>query len=107
MGIDSPTQIAERLKTVYGLDITPNYVSLIKGELGKTKKRKMRKPGRKPGRKPRAEKQIAKQPAAKPAPAAKEAGLTPQDLRTLTELARRAGGFVQLREFIDVLGDVR
>jgi hypothetical protein len=44
----TPTEIAVHLKSAYGLDITTNYVSVIKGELGKTKKRKGRKPGRKP-----------------------------------------------------------
>jgi hypothetical protein len=47
-----------------------------------------------------------------PAPARKatpsrEAGLTAQDLRLLSEMARRAGGFQQLREFIGVLGGSR
>ncbi len=102
-GITSPTEIAAHLKTAYGLDITTNYVSVIKGELGVTKQRK----GKKPGRKPSAERQSAKQPASKPVPAAKEAGLTVQDLRLLAELASRAGGFGRLRDFIDVLGDVR
>ena len=103
LGIESPTQIAERLKTIYGLEITTGYVSVIKGELKKKKKGK----GVKPGRKPRAEKYTTKEPAAKPAPAAKEGGLTPQDLRALTELASRVGSYGRLREFIDVLGNVR
>jgi hypothetical protein len=103
MGIESPTKIAERLKSVYSLDITPNYVSLIKGDLGKTKKRK----GRKPGRKPKVTQASTEQPARKTATTAKEGGLTPQDLRLLGELAGRAGGFGRLREFIDVLGNVR
>ena len=100
MGIASPTKIAEHVKTTYGLDITTNYVSVIKGELGKTKKRKGRKPGRKP-------KTAAKQPVAKQLSAPKEGGLTPQDLKLLSEMASRAGGFSQLREFIDVLSNVR
>ncbi len=103
LGISSPTQIAERLKTVYGLEITPNYVSMIKGDLKKKKKAK----GRKPGRKPQAEKVTATPATITPVPAAKESGLTPQDLRALAELASRAGGFSRLREFIDVLDDVR
>jgi hypothetical protein len=98
-GMSSPTEIAAHLKTAYSLDITPAHVSTIKGNLKKSKKGK----GRKPGRKPRAEKQATEQPAAKPAPVAKVGGLTPQDLRTLTELASRVGGFSRLREFIDVL----
>jgi hypothetical protein len=102
-GIDSPMEIAEHVTKTYGLEITTNYVSVIKGELKKKKKAK----GRKPGRPPRAAKATAQQPTAKPVPAAKEGGLTPQDLRALTELASRAGGFGRLREFIDVLGDVR
>jgi hypothetical protein len=34
----------------------------------------------------------------------REGGLTPHDLRLLTEMAQRAGGFQQLRRFLDVLG---
>jgi hypothetical protein len=82
-GMNSPTEIAAHLKSAYGLDITTAHVSTIKGNLKKSKKGK----GRKSGRKPRAEKQATEQPAAKPAPVAKVGGLTPQDLRTLTELA--------------------
>jgi hypothetical protein len=41
--------------------------------------------------------------AARPITPPREAGLTPHDLRLLTEMARRAGGFQQLREFLDVL----
>jgi hypothetical protein len=37
----------------------------------------------------------------------REAGLTAQDLRLLSEMVRRAGGFQQLREFLDVLGGSR
>jgi hypothetical protein len=101
-GMTSPTEIAAHLKTAYGLDITTNYVSMIKTTLKKKKPK-----SRKPERKPRVEKETAKEPAAKPAPVAKEGGLTPQDLRTLTDLASRVGGYDRLREFIDVLGDVR
>jgi TatD DNase family protein len=32
--------------------------------------------------------------------------LTPRDLRLLSEMARRAGGFQQLRDFLDVLGGI-
>ena len=102
-GMSSPTEIAAHLKTAYGLDITTAHVSTIKTALKKKKKRK----GRKPGRKAKAEKQAAKEPVAKPVPPAKEGGLTAQDLRLLTELASKAGGFSRLREFIDVLRDVR
>jgi hypothetical protein len=34
----------------------------------------------------------------------REARLTPHDVRLLSEMARRVGGFQQLREFLDVLG---
>jgi hypothetical protein len=102
-GITSPMEIAAHLKSAYGLNITTNYVSVIKGELGKTKKRK----GKKPGRKPKAEKLPVNQPVAKPVPVAKESGLTAHDLRLLAELASKAGGFARLREFVDVLGDVQ
>jgi hypothetical protein len=101
--MSSPTEISNHVKTAYGLDVTPNYVSVIKSEIGMTKKSK----GRKPGPKSKAEKAAATPPAAKPAPAPREVGLTPQDLRALSEMASRVGGFGRLREFIDVLGDVR
>jgi hypothetical protein len=102
-GMTSPTEIAAHVNSAYGLDITTNYVSVIKGELGYTKKRK----GRKPGRKPKTEQAAATLPAARPAPAPKEGGLTPQDLRALNDMASRVGGFDRLREFVDVLSGVR
>jgi hypothetical protein len=101
-GMTSPKEISQHVKTAYGLDITPNYISMIKGNL-----KKKAGEGGKPGRKPKAEKATARQPAASPAPAAMGGRLSPDDLRTLTELARRAGGFGHLREFINVLGDLR
>ncbi len=100
-GITSPTEIASHLKSAYGLDITTNYVSVIKGELGVTKKHK-----RKPGRKPKVKQVAVTEITVEPASAPKANGLTLEDLRSLAELARRVGGFTQLREFIDVLDDV-
>src|SRR6058998_3482550 len=37
-GVKSPTGIAEHVKTMYGMDITPNYVSVIKGKMKRAKK---------------------------------------------------------------------
>jgi hypothetical protein len=103
-GITSPTSIAAHLKAAYGLDITTAHVSTIKGGL-KNKKSATGKRGRPKGS---TKKAVAKEVApAKAAPAAKGTGLTPQDLRLLTNLARQAGGIAQLREYLDVLGNVR
>src|SRR3954469_2529843 len=55
-GITSPKEVAEQVKKAYGLDVTQNHVSTIKGGMN-TKKpstgKKQGKPGRKPGSKPK------------------------------------------------------
>jgi hypothetical protein len=97
-GIESPSKIVEVLKE-QGIEVSPNYVSLIKGKFRKGKKR-----GRKPGRKP------AAQPAAMsiaPAKRSTAAGLSPQDLASLADLSQRAGGAENLRAYLDVLTKVR
>jgi hypothetical protein len=92
-GLTSPSEIVAHVKERYGLDVTPNHVSMIKGSL---KKRKG-----KPGRKPR---QAAPASAAPTAPAR---GLTPEDLTALASLAEKAGGVDQLVEFLSVLKKIR
>ena len=102
-GITSPTAIAAHLKAAYGLDITTAHVSTIKG--GLKNKKGTGKRGRPKGS---TKKAVAKEVApAKTASAAKGTGLTPMDLRLLSNLARQAGGIAQLREYLDVLGNVR
>ena len=101
-GITSPTAIAAHLKAAYGLDITTAHVSTIKG--GLKNKKGTGKRGRPKGS---TKKAVAKEVApAKTASAAKGTGLTPMDLRLLSNLARQAGGIAQLREYLDVLGNV-
>src|SRR4051812_47443412 len=39
-GVKSPTEIAEHVKIKYGMEITPNYVSVIKGKMKRRKKAK-------------------------------------------------------------------
>ena len=92
-GLTSPTEIVAHVKERYGLDVTPNHVSMIKGTL---KKRKG-----KPGRKSR---QAAPRSAA---PVAPTRGLTPEDLTALAALAEKAGGVDQLQEWLSVLKKIR
>jgi hypothetical protein len=98
-GVSSPTEIAQHIKAQYGMDITPAHVSTIKGNLKRAKKGKKR--GRKPGRKPAAASPVAPQ-AAEPARAS-SSGLTAKDLVSLIDMARRAGGFDVLQEFVQIL----
>jgi hypothetical protein len=102
-GMTSPKEIAAHVNSTYGLDVTPNHVSMIKTAL-KRKGTNGDKRGRPKGS---TKKAIAKDVApSKAVPATKRTGLTPQDLRLLSDLARRAGGIAQLREYLDVLGNV-
>jgi hypothetical protein len=100
-GVTSPTEIARYVKDHFGMEMTAQHASTAKGILLRTKKVKKGKPGRKPGKK-RTEQ--AGPAAARPITPSREVGLTPHDLRLLSEMARRAGGFQQLRDFLDVLG---
>jgi hypothetical protein len=101
-GVTSPTAIAQYVQDKFGMEMTVAHVSTTKGILIRQgKARKKRKPGRKPGKK-RAEQ--ADGARARVAATTWEEGLTPQDLRLLSEMAQRAGGYAQLRQFIDVLG---
>jgi hypothetical protein len=105
-GMTSPTEIVAHVKSTYGLDVTPNHVSMIKTAL-KRKGTTGRKRGRPKGSTKKAvAKEVAPAPA-KAVSAAKGGSLTPQDLRLLTTLARQAGGIAQLRDYLDVLGNVR
>src|SRR5437763_1280792 len=61
-GINSPTEISEFAKREFGLDITPAYVSTIKGTLKKEKKGKGK---RGPGRTKEGRGERAIQPAAR------------------------------------------
>jgi hypothetical protein len=94
-GLTSPTEIVAHVKERYGLDVTPNHVSMIKGNLKKRKKKG------KPGRKPR-----EAAPVSVP-PAAPSRGLTPEDLTALAVLAEKAGGVDQLQEFLSALKKIR
>jgi hypothetical protein len=94
-GVESPTQIVGILKG-QGIDITPNYVSLIKGEYLRGGKKKKRA-----GRAKKATAPLAAAPAARVTP--KAAGLSPQDLADLGSMMERAGGGVNLRAYLDVL----
>ena len=47
-GVKSPTGIAAHVKTKYGMDITPNYVSVIKGKIKRGKKSKRMARSRRP-----------------------------------------------------------
>jgi hypothetical protein len=98
-GVTSPTEIAAYAKEHFGLDITKAHVSTIKGNLKKKKGKK--KSGRKPGRKPAPVSQTAAK-VTKEAPSG-EAGLTMKDLASLLDMARRAGGFDALQEYVEVL----
>jgi hypothetical protein len=98
-GVSSPTEIAVYVKDQYGLTITPAHVSTIKGNLKRARRKK--KPGRKSGRK--AASAGASAPRSTPQAPAGEAGLTTKDLTSLIEMARRAGGFDVLHEYVEVL----
>jgi hypothetical protein len=108
--ITSPVKIADYLKKEYGLDITAAHVSTIKGNLKRRKGTGKR--GRPKGSTKKAIAEAAATAAAalvattaaKAAPAPKAGGLTPSDLRTLSDMAHKAGGFGQLREYLEVLG---
>src|SRR5262249_20048858 len=93
-GIKSPTGIAEHVKATYGMDITPNYVSVIKGKMKRGKKGK--------GRAKKAEGQEKAAPRA----TMSKSGLTPEDIMDLAGLARKAGGYDKLRDFLTALNRI-
>lgn len=95
-GVKSPTGIAEYVKEKYGMDITPNYVSVIKGKM---------KRGRKAKRKA---KQSQAEGSEKAAPrAGDKRGLSPEDIVELAGLARKAGGYEKLRDFLTALNRIK
>jgi hypothetical protein len=97
-GMTSPKEIAEHVKRVHGLDVTPGHVSTIKGDLKRAGQ--LVSPKGKPGRKPRQQTAVAEQAAP---PSARGAGLRPQDLTALAEIAERVGGVEQLQQFLTAL----
>src|SRR5262249_44829826 len=105
--VRSPTQIARYVKDHFGMELTPAHASTIKGQLKREKKVKKRGAnGRRKKRAPGSTDQAAQTPA-RARPAAQVAGLTPGDLTTLVEMARRAGGIERLVEYLEVLQRVR
>jgi hypothetical protein len=93
-GLTSPTEIAKHIQAVYGMSITPNYVSVIKGqERGKGGK----------GKKKRAQAQAQEKTSTAKATGAGKSGLSPQDLVTLAGLAEKAGGVKKLQDFLSAL----
>jgi len=97
-GIKSPTEIAQHVKTSYGMDITPNYVSVIKGKMKRGRK------GKKRTKQSQAE---GSERAAPRGPGAGRSGLSPEDIVELAGLARKAGGYDKLREFLTALNRIR
>src|SRR5262249_5060020 len=95
-GLKSPTAIANHVRTKYGMDITPNYVSVIKGEMKKSKKK---------GKAKHAAEGESKR--ARVPPPASKTGLSPQDLVDLADLAKKAGGYEKLQEFLNALHRIK
>jgi hypothetical protein len=93
LGADAkPLDIQRFVKEHYDIDISTKVISVYKGKLGRTGRRRGR-----PGRKPRPE------PAAASAPRATAAGeVTMKDLRTIKELSDRVGAG-RLRELLELL----
>ena len=98
-GLKSPTEIANHVRTKYGMAITPNYVSVIKGKMKRSKKRK--------GKGKRS--QAGGQALAAPAHAVTGAkrGLSPEDIVELADLARKAGGYEKLQKFLNALNSIK
>jgi hypothetical protein len=107
--VRSPTEIADYVRRIFGMEMTPAHVSTIKGQLKREKK------GKKPsgnGRRKKQAKAAAAQPApppskVKPATQVKVGGLLPEDLTALLAMAQRAGGIARLVEYLEVLKRVR
>ncbi|MBI1917423.1 MAG: hypothetical protein HYS12_22205 [Planctomycetes bacterium] len=96
-GIKSPTGIAEHVKTTYGMDITPNYVSVIKGKMKRGRKAK--------GKAKQAQAEGSEKAA--PRAGAGKRGLAPEDIVELAGLAHKAGGYDKLREFLTALNRIK
>ena len=105
-GMQSPTEIANYLRE-QGIEITPAHVTTIKGKLKREAGGKAKGQG---GRKPKQEhpaREQAVQPAARKTAAPSGAGLTPQDLAEIAEIAERVGGVDRLQEFLSALKRIR
>src|SRR5207247_1253630 len=90
-GIRSRQHIIAHLRDKYGMDVSPNYVSVV---TSKTRK----------GRAGRELTSAAPQQVARPAGTARArdgGGLTPVDLVALAQLAQRAGGVERLQDFLE------
>src|SRR3712207_4986359 len=84
-GVEMPKDISEYVKKHFNLEVTPAYVSTIKGNLKKEEQ---------------------PQSAATTTPSS-QPGLTPQDLAALADIAQRVGGIQQLQEFLTALQRIR
>jgi hypothetical protein len=96
-GVKSPMEIADYVKTRYGMDITPNYVSVIKGKMKRRRKAR--------GKAEHAQEEG--QEKASPRAGASKSGLSPEDIVELAGLARKAGGYDKLREFLTALNRMK
>ena len=98
-GVNSPTEVASYVKKAFGLDMTPEHVSTVKGQLKRETggKKPRGKPGRKPGRPSNKTLDVA------PASVGHEPGLTLDEVRTLKDLAGRVGGVGGLQPYLDLL----
>jgi hypothetical protein len=108
-GMEMPKGIAQYAQDHFGMEITTQYVSVLKGELKKEAGAGQKKK-RKPGRKPRTVTLPVEQPAPstpRARPASPGPGLTPQDLASLADIAQRAGGLDQLQVFLAALKRIR
>jgi hypothetical protein len=106
-GVLMPRAIAQYALDEFGMKITPQHISAVKGEL-KREAATGRKKGR-PGRKPRTEAPAVKHAARSTLqPASSQGiGLTAQDLASLADIAERAGGLDQLQEVLAILKRLR
>jgi hypothetical protein len=93
-GMTSPNEISAHVKKKHGLDVTPAYVSTIKGNLKEKPVNGRKKPGPKPGQKKAVQAEASR-------------GLSARDLGALADLAQRAGGLDKLEEYLSALRRVR
>jgi hypothetical protein len=104
-GLDSPTEIADYIRNKFGMDMSADHVSTVKGNLIK-KGLVKGKPGRKrrkgKGGRPRKEQPAAEKPA-RTAKKGGEPGLTLDQWRTLADIASAVGGYDHLQEYLAVL----
>lgn len=87
-GLTSPTEVASYVLKKFGMEVTTNYVSVIKSQAKQSGS------------------SLSKKPASpKPAPAktVSSLGLAPQDLAELADLVEKAGGVDRLEEYLEVI----